>query len=141
MIYAGAGIHVFNGTLIGSLPNNGIAIADSGNGFHLRLFCRSDSTAHNVGMLIGLDGAALFSTYVFDIGHPQPGELTVENRFPLTANDQGVYTCCIPLQSGEKRNINFGIYSSEFASELYHQGVSICSKFTVNPQNYGSDFD
>ena len=124
-INAGAGIHVFRGTVFGSLPNNGLAIALLNDEFRLRFFCRSDSMLDNVGLLIGLDGSTVTTGDVFDISHPQPGELTVENKLPrnaLTANDQGVYTCCIPLQSGEKRNINVGIYPSEFISKLHHQG-------------------
>ena len=79
----------------------------------------------NVGMLIGLDGTTLTTGDVFAITHPQPGELTVENTLSqnvLTASDQGVYTCRIPLQSGKKRNIemrdiNVGIYPSRFNSK------------------------
>ena len=77
---------------------------------------------HNVGMLIGLNGTAITSGDVFDINHPQPGELIVENKHPrnaLTPDDQGVYTCRIPLQSGEERNINVGIYTIGFISELH----------------------
>ena len=80
---------------------------------------------NNVGVLIGPNGTTVTTSDVFDISHLQPGELTVENRHlynnALTADDQGVYTCCIPLQSGEKRNINVGIYTSEFISKLHHQ--------------------
>ena len=121
-INAGAGIHVFRGILIGSLPNNGIAISHSSNGSRLCLFCRSDSIMRDVGMLIGPDGTIVTTGDVFDISHPQPGELTVENKHPrnaLTPDDQGVYTCRIPLQSGEERNINVGIYIIGFISELY----------------------
>ena len=123
-IYAGAGIHVIKGGLPGSLPNNGIAIALLGDVFRLRLYCRSDSTLPNVGQLIGPNGTTVTTGDVFDINRHNPGELTVENQPPrnaLTTNDQGVYTCRIPLQSGEKRNINIGIYTSGFSSELYHE--------------------
>ena len=74
----------------------------------------------NVGILIGLDGAAITTGDVFTIAHQQPGELTVENKlsqYVLTARDQGVYTCQIPLQSGETRDINVGIYASGFNSK------------------------
>ena len=72
---------------------------------------------NNVGMVIGPDGTIVTSGSVFNITHPQPGELIVENtpsQNVLTANDQGVYTCHIPLQSGAMRYINVGIYSSGF---------------------------
>ena len=126
--YAGAGIHVFRGAstgdlqVPGSLPNNGIIISlnTTENGFYFRFFCRSDSMMSNVGMLIGPDGTTVTTGDVFTIAHPQPGELTVENKLSqnvLTANDQGVYTCHIPFQSGETRNINVGIYPSGFNSK------------------------
>ena len=126
--YAGAGIHVFRGAstgdlqVPGSLPNNGIIISlnTTENGFYFRFFCRSDSMMSNVGMLIGPDGTTVTTGDVFTIAHPQPGELTVENKLSqnvLTANDQGVYTCHISFQSGETRNINVGIYPSGFNSK------------------------
>ena len=79
----------------------------------------------NVGMLIGPNGTTVTSGSVFDIAHPQPGELRVENTLSqnvLTAGDQGVYTCRIPLQSGEKRqiemrDIHVGVYPSGFNSK------------------------
>ena len=127
---AGAGIHVFRGASTGdlqSLPNNGIVISlnTAEGGFYFRFFCRSDSMMNNVGMLIGPNETAVTTGDVFTIAHPQPGELTVENKVPqnvLPASDQGVYTCRIPLQSGKKRNIemsdiNIGIYPSGFNSE------------------------
>ena len=75
---------------------------------------------NNVGMLIRPNETAVTTDDVFTIAHPQPGELTVENKLSqnvLTASDQGVYTCCIPLQSGEMRDINVGIYPSGFNSK------------------------
>ena len=84
------------------------------------LFCRSDSMMNNVGMLIGPDGTTVTTGDVFTIVHPRPGELGVLNRVSqniLTAGDQGVYTCRIPLQSGAMRDINVGIYPSEFNSK------------------------
>ena len=79
----------------------------------------------NIGMLIGPDGTIVTSGSIFDIAHPRPGELRIENTLSqnvLTANDKGVYTCHIPLQSGRKRNIelrdiNVGIYPNGFNSK------------------------
>ena len=75
----------------------------------------------NVGMLIGPDGTTVTSGDVFTINtHIRPGELKVENTLSqniLTAGDQGVYTCRIPLQSGAMRDISVGIYPSEFKSK------------------------
>ena len=128
-IYIGAGIHVFRDfltrTIYGprSLPNNGLVISlntPSKDAYFIWIFCRSDSMIDNVGMLIGLNGIAITTNGSLGIAHPQPGELTVENRpsqSSLTARDQGVYTCRIPLQSGELRDINIGIYPSGFTSK------------------------
>ena len=81
----------------------------------------------NTGTLVGLDGTIVTNGSVFDIAHPQPGELRVENRLSqniLTASDQGVYTCQIPLQSGELKRIeiseiNVGIYPNGFNSKYF----------------------
>ena len=76
----------------------------------------------NAGQFIGLDGTVLTRNSFFAIAHPQPGELTVENivgsQSALTASQQGVYTCRIPLQSGQMREINVGVYPSGFNSRL-----------------------
>ena len=66
----------------------------------------------NVGELIGLDGNTVVTTNnIFNIEQPQAGELFVaSNQEPISLNKQGVYTCRIPLQSGEIRDINIGIY-------------------------------
>ena len=81
---------------------------------------------NNVGMLIGPDRTTVTTGGVFTIAHPLPGELGVENPLSqniLTAGDQGVYTCHIPLQSGAMMDINVGIYPSEFNSK-YVEKVS-----------------
>ena len=129
-IYAGASIYVDIGAstgglqVPGTLPNNGIVIS-----LHraklvyypfLRFCCRSDSMMSDVGMLIGPDGTTVTTGDVFDIAHPQPGKLTVVNKpllNELTASNQGVYTCRIPLQSGELSDVNVGIYPRGFNSK------------------------
>ena len=127
----GAGIHVFNGAStgdLGSLPDNGIVISlgTARPEFYFRFFCRSDSMMRNVGVLIGPDETTVTTGDVFKITQHQPGELRIENTLSqniLTAGDQGVYTCRIPLQSGEMRKINVGVYPSEFNSK-YVEKVS-----------------
>ena len=78
--------------------------------------------SRNVGHFIGLDETPLMSDTFFDISHRQPGEVTMVNivgsQNALTVTQQGVYTCCIRLQSGEMRNTNIGVYPSGFNSEL-----------------------
>ena len=75
-----------------------------------------------VGELIGLDRTAITSSSVFDISNSNRGEVDVNNRVdlqdPLTASEQGVYTCRIPLESGEMREINIGIYPTTFNCEF-----------------------
>ena len=44
----------------------------------------------------------------------------MDDHQPLPASEQGVYTCRIPLQSGEIRDINIGIYPIGFNSESYN---------------------
>ena len=121
-MFVGAGIHVLNGIPSGSFSNNNLVSFNSMDTvFRLRLFCRSDSMMRNVGELIGLDGRAIVSNSFFEISNPQPGELRVDNfvsnSTDLPASGQGVYTCHIPLQSGETREINIGIYPSGYNSK------------------------
>ena len=103
-ISAGAGIHVNHGVSIGSLPNNDMVISTpssaTGSVFRFLFFCISDSMMSNVGMLIGPNGTAVTTAPIFSIAHILLGILRVYSN-ALTASDQGVYTCRIPLQSGE----------------------------------------
>ena len=121
-----AGVHIFRGSPRGNFPpNNGLVISDNpaGNTLRFRLICRSDSASENVGEFIGLNGAiALTDNPFFIVSRPQPGELKVENtvgsQSALNIDQQGVYTCRIPLQSGVMREFNIGIYPSGFNSKL-----------------------
>ena len=78
---------------------------------------------NDVGQLIGLHGTTLSSNNFFTIAHRQPGELSVENSIGsqnvLTADQEGIYTCQIPLQNGDIRDINFGVYQNGFNSMFY----------------------
>ena len=121
-MFVGAGIHVFRGIPKGSVSNNGLVSLDPMDLiFRLRFFCRSDSIMEDVGRFIGLDESHIVHSSFFEISNPQPGEISVvnfvANSTNLTASEQGVYTCCIPLQSGETTEINIGIYPSGFASK------------------------
>ena len=125
MDITGAGIHVFQGGPYKqgtSLSNNGLTISlNEDHGCRFCFTCRSDSMEENVGELIGLDGSTAVTTNsYFNIDNPQPGELTVNNTvnhdIPLPASEQGVYTCRIPLESGEQREINIGLYPNGFKS-------------------------
>ena len=128
MFFIGAGIHVFNGeSPIGSRPNNGLVrpiVTTSTNPEvrRLRFFCRSDSTMANTGELIGLDGTAITCSGSFEISTAgNVGELEVVNfarSNNVTCSEQGVYSCRIPLQSGEIKDVNIGIYPSAFNCEF-----------------------
>ena len=120
-LFTGAGVNVFWGSPRGNLLNNGLVIFESpGSGYRLRIFCRSDSRSRNVGELIGPSGRALTGDNFFAVARTH-GEVKLENvvgsHNALTASEQGVYTCRIPVQSGEVKEINFGIYPSGFNSE------------------------
>ena len=121
LLFTDAGMQLFRGSPRGNLPSNGLAITDNpGSGFRLRIFCRSDSMFENVGWFIGPNGNVTSNDF-FAIARPQPGEVTLENiverNLPITASQQGVYTCHIPLESGEIRELSVGIYPSGFNSE------------------------
>ena len=77
--------------------------------------------SQNVGEFIGLDGTNDTSSSFLAISRRQTGEVLVTNRVDsqsaFTASQQGVYTCRIPLQSGQTREINVGIYPNGFDSE------------------------
>ena len=125
--FKGAGIHVFRGTNTGSQPNNGLVVSDDPeSSYRIRFYCRSDSLMFNVGDLIGLDGNNFTGNDYLVFEPPQDGgEIRVENivgsEQPLPASEQGVYTCHIPLQSGEIREINIGIYPFGFNGRLIHR--------------------
>ena len=72
---------------------------------------------NNVGMLIGPDGTTVASGDVIEVLHHEHWQLCIYAYNVFTANDQGVYTCHIPLQSGDIRSINVGIYPSRFSSK------------------------
>ena len=120
----GAGFYVFNGANTGSQPNNGLVIsANPASWYRIRFFCRSDSLTFNVGELIGLDGNT-FSGNDYLVFQPPSngGELgignVVDSEEPLPASEQGVYTCRIPLRSGEMVMINIGVYPIGFNCEF-----------------------
>ena len=123
-IFTGAGIHVFNGATTGSQPNNGLAVfANPESGHRIRFLCRSDSLTRNVGELIGLDGNTFSGNDYLAIETPvNGGELRIVNTVgreePLPASEQGIYTCQIPLQSGEMVMINIGVYPIGFNCEF-----------------------
>ena len=121
-IFTGAGIHVFSGANIGSQPNNGLAILTP-NIHHHFFVCRSDSLTRNVGELIGPDGNPFSGNSYFAFDTPRNGgELWIKNvvgsKEPLPGSEHGIYTCRIPLQSGEMVMNNIGVYPIGFNCEF-----------------------
>ena len=49
-----------------------------------------------------------FPTVINDVGAANP----------LTANEQGVYTCRMPFEGGGEGETNIGVYPSGFSGEL-----------------------
>ena len=123
-IFTGAGFHVFNGANTGSQPNNGLVVsANPESGRRIRFFCRSDSLTLSAGKLIGLDGNTFSGNDYLAFETPgNGGELrivnTVGSQQPLPVSEQGIYTCQIPLQSGEMVTINIGVYPIEYNCEF-----------------------
>ena len=111
----------------GVLPNNGIVIAVAATSGNQLLFqCRSGSTNSGVGDIIGLDGVAHpfdleGAGVTFNIRQQSPATVSVRNRVAieddLTADDNGVYTCRIPDESGTIVDVNIGVYATGFNSE------------------------
>ena len=90
-------------------------------------------------MLIGPNGTKVNTGNVFTITRSRPGELGVENRpsqSALAAHDRGVYTCRIPLQSGDMRDINIGVYPSGFNSEYLFLSLFFMHRSKVAPVHY-----
>ena len=84
--------------------------------------------AIDVGELIGLDESPVTTSSFFQFPY-RGGQLKVKNfvgtHDPLTASEQGVYTCRMPLEGGgEMREINIGVYPYGFISELFNQDKS-----------------
>ena len=111
----------------GILPNNGIAIARGATrGNRISFQCRSGSTNSGVGDIIGLDEAALpfdlsGAGVTLNVRQLSPATVLVRNRVnnedDLTADDNGVYTCRIPDESGAMVNVNIGVYANGFNSK------------------------
>ena len=127
----GAGIFVLTGdgsVPVGPLSNNGVVIAqDVSSGNRIRVQCRSGSPDFDVGQFVDLDGTSHNipgNTGDFDLQRSgtQLGTFQFLNRAgiepALTADDNGVYTCHIPDESGNDVDVNIGIFQNGFTSEL-----------------------
>ena len=64
--------------------------------------------------------SGVFSVSQLGGGSGQPGSLRFNNRVGvevLTADDEGVYTCRIPDETGNEVDVNIGVYQNGFNSE------------------------
>ena len=89
----------------------------------LRLECVSSQSEE--GVITERDGNTipLGETGVWRLTNPfrRPGVLrlyTHSTQSPITAADQGIYTCTVPDSNGGQVVINIGLYPSGFNSEL-----------------------
>ena len=112
----------------GVLPNNGIGIIrDVSTGLRIYWQCRSGSTMTGVGQLVDLDGNTFNigeDSRVFRVENTrgEPGTVSFQNVIDiepaLGADDEGVYSCRIPDESGAMVDVNIGVYQNGFNSEF-----------------------
>ena len=98
------------------IANNGLIVSDSDG--QLRLECVSSQS--ELGVITGLDGNTFTGNSVWRVGHPydRPGvrRLRTNDNTSLTAADQGVYTCTVPVNDNQIA-INVGLYPTGFSGE------------------------
>ena len=46
-----------------------------------------------------------------------PGSVRIRNCETLTADDEGIYTCRIPDETGKEVDVNIGVYQNGFNSK------------------------
>ena len=126
-IMIGAGIYSYEAApgFVRPIANNGLIVSDSTG--QLRLECVSSQSA--LGVITGLDGNTLTTAGIWRVSHPydRPGvrRLRTNDDTPLTAVDQGVYTCTVPDNNDNQIVINVGLYPTGFSGVgLYINGVS-----------------
>ena len=107
----GAGIYVAHSHV--ALPNNGIILTGAGrrvSGFR----CISGSSRSHVGHLFDINEVDVTVSNLdpfFTLRH-SPGTVQVSSVRSLRSNEQGIYTCRIPDETGTTVDVNVGIYLS-----------------------------
>ena len=133
----GAGIYSYRGEpRFRSRPiaNNGLIVSDSDG--EQRIECVSSQS--DLGVITGLDGNTLTSDDIWTVGHPfdRPGvwRLRTNDNSPLTAAEQGIYTCTVPDSNGNQIVINVGLYPTGFSGER-HRTVCVSNEvsFCLSP--------
>ena len=118
-------MYLFDPDNSGPIPNNSIIVTDN-FGQMPRLQCISGSKSPNVGQWIAPSGqdATYRTSDPFDVvmgDENDPGYLDISlhpGQF-ITFNDQGVYTCHIPDETGVVCSVFVGIYLPTLTSKTY----------------------
>ena len=108
--FPGAGIYV-SGSPSAALPNNGMIVAGS-SGRIGDFRCVSGSRQSNVGHLFDMNDVDITTSSsdpFFTFRH-SPGMVHVRSLRSLHSNEQGIYTCRIPDETGTTVNVNVGLY-------------------------------
>ena len=104
-----------NGSPAGVLPDNSIV-----RGGTINFQCRSGSLDTGVGQLVDLDGNTFNigqNNGVFSVASIGPGSIRIQTVTSLTADDEGVYSCRIPDETGNDVDVNIGVYQNGFNSK------------------------
>ena len=111
LITLGARIYVAHGH--DALPNNGMIVAGPG-GRISEFRCISGYSRSNVGHLFDINEVDIttsnsdpFFTFRYN-----PGTVHVRSLRSLRSNEQGIYTCRIPDETGTTVDVNIGLYLS-----------------------------
>ena len=107
----GAGIYVSSGHT--ALPNNGMILTDAGeriSGFR----CISGSHRSSIGHLFDMNEVDITTSNSdpFFTFRNSPGTVHVRSLRSLRTNEQGIYTCRIPDETGTTVDVNVGLYLS-----------------------------
>lgn len=121
----------------GPIPNNSIIVTDN-FGRMPRLQCISGSTLPNVGRWIAPSGQdTTYSTNdPFDIvqgdaNDPGYVDISLHSGQFVTFNDQGVYTCLIPDETGVDQSVFVGIYLPALTSKSRTATQVVCNSVHI----------
>ena len=120
VIHIGAGLYLKGKGLI---QNNSV-IRMSASGRFNQLQCISGSTMAGVGQWIAPDGNNIteentdqFNVTVGGLDDPGFTSIELENGASLAIDDEGIYTCVIPDENGDKQYLFIGLYERYFNSK------------------------
>ena len=111
IITSGAGIYVAHGH--DALSNNDMIVTGAG-GRISEFRCISGSSRSNIGHLFDINEVDITMSNddpFFTFRH-NPGTVHMRSLRSLRSNEQGIYTCCIPDETGTTVDVNVGLYLS-----------------------------